>query len=82
MTVTPQVSCLLKVMIGEMSCEILQDALKLQDRKSFRERYLKPSLAEGLIEMTNPDKPNSRLQEYRLTEKGQHWVGRMVEKCL
>jgi hypothetical protein len=53
-----------------MSREALQKALNLQDRKSFRERYLKPSLAEGLIEMTIPDKPNSSLQKYRLTDKG------------
>ncbi|MFO7598231.1 MAG: cell filamentation protein Fic, partial [Candidatus Desulfacyla sp.] len=43
-------------------------------RKSFRERYLKPALTDGLIEMTIPDKPNSRLQKYRLTDKGRQWL--------
>jgi hypothetical protein len=57
-----------------MSRETLQNALGLQDRKSFRERYLKPALAVGLIEMTIPDKPNSRLQKYRLTDKGRQWL--------
>ena len=80
--VTPQVSCLLKVMTGEMSRRILQAALKLQDRKSFRERYLKPAMNAGLIEMTIPGKPSSRLQKYRLTEKGRHWLERMEEKPL
>ncbi|MCK5914589.1 MAG: Fic family protein [Deltaproteobacteria bacterium] len=72
--VTPQISCLLNIVNGEMSREALQNALDLQDRKSFRQRYLKPALIEGLIEMTLPDKPNSRLQKYRLTAKGQQWV--------
>ena len=57
-----------------MSREALQAALALQDRKSFRERYIKPALDESLIEMTIPDKPNSRLQKYRLTDKGRQWL--------
>lgn len=54
----------------EMSREEIQYALQLQDRKSFRERYLRPALNAQLIEMTLPEKPNSRLQKYRLTLKG------------
>ncbi|MDP3695699.1 MAG: hypothetical protein Q8R42_06265 [Desulfocapsaceae bacterium] len=57
-----------------MTREELQSALNLQDRKSFRERYLKPALAEGLIDMTLPEKPNSRLQKYQLTNKGRRWL--------
>lgn len=72
--VTPQVGQLLMVITGEMSRESLQNALDLQDRKSFRERYLKSALADGLIEMTIPGKPNSRLQKYRLTDKGRQWL--------
>jgi len=68
--VTPQVGELLAAIEGEMGREALQSALGLSDRKSFRERYLKPALDDGLIEMTLPDKPSSRLQKYRLTDKG------------
>ena len=62
------------VMDGEMSREALQDLLHLQDRKSFRARYLRPALADEFIEMTIPDKPNSPLQRYRITEKGRQWL--------
>jgi Fic family protein len=67
--VTPQVRRLLQILHGEMSREALQRALDLQDRKSFGERYLKPAIMAGFIEMTIPGKPNSRLQKYRLTDK-------------
>ncbi len=72
--VTPQVGSLLNIVKGEMDRESLQEALGLKDRKSFRERYLKPAIAEELLEMTRPDKPHSRLQKYRLTDKGQQWL--------
>ncbi|HMS17462.1 MAG TPA: Fic family protein, partial [Planctomycetota bacterium] len=72
--VTPQVGELLSAIQGDMERERLQFALGLSDRKSFRERYLKPAMDHGLIEMTIPDKPSSRLQRYRLTEKGRQWL--------
>jgi Fic family protein len=67
----PQVGKLLKVLAKAnrpMNRNELQAKLSLKDRKSFRERYLKPALNAGLIKMTIPDKPNSRLQQYVLTE--------------
>jgi Fic family protein len=39
------------------------------DSRSFK-RHIEPILEAGFIEMTVPDKPNSRLQKYRLTESG------------
>lgn len=77
--VTHQVSELLAVMRGEMDRGALQTALGLSDRKSFRQRYLKPALDDGLIEMTIPVKSNSRLQKYRLTEKGLTWRAALGE---
>jgi len=67
--VTPQVGKLLAALQGEMARTQIQLKLGLSDRKSFRERYLKPALQAGLIEMTLPDKPNSRLQKYRLSDQ-------------
>lgn len=71
--VTPQVEKLLvqlKDRAGGLSREELLVQLGLKDRKSFRERYLRPALDIGWVEMTLPDKPNSRLQRYRLTGLG------------
>lgn len=68
--VTPQVGRMIDVLKGEMTRDEIQNALGLKDRKSFRTRYLLPALTQGLIEMTIPEKPNSRMQKYRLTEKG------------
>jgi len=49
--------------------EIKKD-LQLKNRISFMRNYIQPALKLGLIEMTIPDKPNSRLQKYRLTQRG------------
>ena len=51
----------------------LLDMMKVagrSDRTKFRHQVVNPLLADGLIERTIPGKPNSRLQKYRLTEKG------------
>lgn len=61
---------LLAVLTGEMSREELQEALDLSARNSFRDRYLKPSREAGLIEMTIPGRPISRLQRYRRVAQG------------
>ena len=67
---TPQVEAVLKALKGDMSRGQLQAALGLKDRKSFRQRYLLPALEAGWIVMTLPDKPQSSLQQYRLSESG------------
>lgn len=50
-------------------------AIKMNgDSRSFK-RHVEPLLKAGLIEMTVPNKPNSRLQKYRLTDKGTAAIG-------
>ena len=45
-------------------------SLNFSDRTKFKRKYINPLIAEGLLAMTVPDKPNSRLQKYYTTEKG------------
>ena len=68
--VTGQVTALLGVMgQGTWSRKELMEKLNLKGRDNFEKLYLAPALQASLIERTLPDKPNSRLQQYRLTVK-------------
>jgi ATP-dependent DNA helicase RecG len=55
---------------GELGAEAIRTQLSLKDRSHARDAYINPALVAGLIERTIADKPTSRLQKYRLTEKG------------
>lgn len=68
--VTPEVGKLILILEGENKREELQEILGLKDRENFRKLYINEALKLKLIEMTIPDKPNSRNQKYRLTDKG------------
>lgn len=68
-TTTDKVNKLLYVLSDEtLSASELMARLHLKHRPTFRKNYLKPALAKGLIEMTVPDKPNSKNQKYRKTK--------------
>ena len=63
-------SAYIKKLVDVMKCDIsytskeLMEILDLKSRSSFRENYLLPAIKSGFIEMTLPDKPNSRNQRY------------------
>ncbi|WDE97041.1 hypothetical protein PQO03_03600 [Lentisphaera profundi] len=65
---------LLKVCKGEMSRQELMKKLKLKGRDNFNRLYLKPALKNQYLERTIADKPNSRLQKYRLTHLGKSLI--------
>lgn len=48
----------------------IQIHLKMKDAKHLRARYLKPLLADGLLEMTDPEHPNAPNQKYQTTVLG------------
>ena len=47
-----------------MTSSELMEKLGMKSRISFRDNYLNPALENGLIKMTNPDKPTSKNQMY------------------
>jgi ATP-dependent DNA helicase RecG len=77
MEVTTEVKKMLRSLKGEKSRAELLTELNLKDIKHFRKTYLEPALASGLIEMTIPDKPNSRLQKYCITETGKKLLSKI-----
>jgi hypothetical protein len=76
--VAPQVEQLLRLLSDAgpdgLSRKKLLEASSLRDRKSFANPRLTPALAAGLIAMTIPDKPNSRMQRYRITSNGKRMI--------
>ena len=75
--VTPEVTpddgalALVTAVIGEATRRELQARLGLADEKHFREAYLRPAIVAGLVEMTEPGRPRSSRQRYRLTAAGE-----------
>ena len=78
--VTTEVKKLLQNLVGEKTRKELQKKLELRNDEHFRKAYIIPALEAGFIEMTIPQKPNSRLQKYRLTEKGKQVLINKDEK--
>lgn len=68
--VTAEVKKLVEVIEGEMTRRELQNSLGLKNDGHFRKRYIVPAIDMEVLEMTISENPNSRLQKYRLTEKG------------
>ncbi len=56
---------------GPLAALEFMKRLKVPHRPTFRTNFLRPAIAAGLVEPTLPDKPNSRLQKYRLTSRRQ-----------
>ena len=66
--VTEQVKKLLMCLGNQVySTKELMDLLGLKHRPTFRNNYLLPAIEMGLVEMTIPESPNSRMQKYKRT---------------
>ena len=65
-----QISVLKSLEHRALSRKEIFAAIKMnRDSRSYK-RHIEPLIEAGLVEMTVPDKPNSRLQKYRLTNSG------------
>jgi predicted HTH transcriptional regulator len=63
-------SCLILLSSADYGRKDLATALGVKSRTGHFGRMLADLVEDGLIELTIPEKPNSRMQKYRLTEKG------------
>ena len=61
---------LLRLCLEPTAFSEIIEAMHWKDRTKFRRRFLIPLVEQGLLQMTIPDKPNSRLQKYVITEAG------------
>jgi ATP-dependent DNA helicase RecG len=70
MPVTPQDEAIIEAIgLSSLSMQSLAEKLNLSDRKNLKKLYVDPAINKGLVEMTNPDRPTSKNQRYRLTTK-------------
>jgi len=75
--VSDQVKMLLPTLTnGARGAAELMVCLGLSHRPTFRKNYLHPAMEAGLIEMTRPDSPNAKNQQYRLTSEGKRYAER------
>ncbi len=63
-------SCLKLLEAGDLGRKEIALSFNVSPRSGYIKRFLYDLVEDGLIELTIPEKPNSRLQKYRLTDKG------------
>ncbi|MFZ5572184.1 MAG: Fic family protein [Thermodesulfobacteriota bacterium] len=52
----------------------MAEKLGMSKPSRYQNELVRKMLANGHIEYTIPDRPNSRMQKYRLTEQGRAWL--------
>ena len=67
-------SVLLLLKKGTLGRKAIAEVIRIPNKSGYLNRMLQALLDDGLIERTIPDKPNSRLQMYRLTVKGRRLI--------
>ncbi len=75
-----QVYTLLDSCLTEVSIQYLMEKFDRKNRTKFRDKFIGPLLDEGLLEMTEPDKPTSPNQRYVTTDKGRGLLKEMEKE--
>ena len=61
---------LLRKMVDPMSAKEMREFCRQKDHTYFKNNVINPLIELGVVEMTQPESPNSPTQRYRLTEAG------------
>lgn len=72
-------TCMKLLEEGDLGRKEIASEFNISPRSGYIKRFLAELTEDGLIELTIPEKPNSRLQKYRLTEKGRMVLRSMDE---
>ena len=70
----------LKLCQNPQTAKNIQSTVGIRHRETFLQNYLNPMLEKGWIARTVPGKPQSRLQKYRLTQKGEAYLKKQGRK--
>ena len=69
---------LITALVEPRSSAELREVIGLQNHTRFKRAFLDPLIELGVVEMTQPDSPNSPTQRYRLTEAGKRIMNKTI----
>ena len=70
---------ILKLCMGAKAIADLMKVFDRSNRTKFKKSLIEPLMDEGLLEMTEPDSPNSPTQKYRTTVRGKQLIESRAE---
>lgn len=75
-----QIDLFFESLMKPVAASKLRAILGYTNATKFKNSYIAPLMEQGLVVMSQPDKPNSPTQKYYLTEKGKRLIGSVGEE--
>ena len=75
-----QIGLFFESLMKPVAASKLRVILGYTNATKFKNSYIVPLMEQGLVVMSQPDKPNSPTQKYYLTEKGKRVIGSVREE--